>query len=62
MPEINVQEATIKFRKRLEEGYYPKMRSRNTEGNYSEEKEPRDTEAVQNFVGTPYFEHIRKMK
>jgi hypothetical protein len=62
MPEINVQEATRKFRGRLETGYYPKTRFKNTAEDYSKEKEQRDAEAVRNFVGTPYFEHIRKMK
>ncbi len=62
MEKINIQGTKEELRKRLESGYFEKVRSKNTEGIYSEEKEARDTAAVKDFVNTDYFDYIKKMK
>ena len=52
MPKLNVQEEMEKFGERLRNGYYATERSKNTEVNYAEKKEGRDTEAVKAFTKT----------
>jgi len=62
MPKINVDEAVERFQERMEKNYYPLDRSKNDEEDYASEKEIRDTNAIHDFVGSPLFEYIKKMK
>lgn len=62
MPRVNVQEETKRFSERLEGNFFATERSRNTEVNYAEKKEPRDTQAVKQFLETETFEYIKNME
>lgn len=62
MPRVNVQEETRLFREKLGTEYFGTERSTNTEANYVNEKEPRDTEAVKAFTKTVNFEYIKDMR
>lgn len=62
MPRVNVQEETRLFGEKLRKGYFSTERSKNSEVNYAQEKEERDTEAVKRFLETPSFEYIKDMR
>lgn len=62
MPRVNVQEETRIFGEKLRGGYFAQERSQNTEVDYAQEKEQRDTEAVKAFTQTESFEYIKDMR
>lgn len=62
MPRVNVQEETKRFGERLEGNFFAQERSRNTEDNYAEKKEPRDTQAVKQFLETETLKYIMDME
>lgn len=62
MMQIDVEKETLKFKEKFLRGDYEINRSQNTEKNYAEEKELRDTKAVKNFLETDLFEYIINMK
>ncbi|MBO5336766.1 MAG: hypothetical protein J6A94_06495 [Lachnospiraceae bacterium] len=62
MPRVNVQEETKIFGEKLRSGYFAQERSKNTEVNYAQEKELRDTEAVKAYTQTELFEYIKEMR
>lgn len=62
MTRINEQEAAEKIITDALDGYYGYDRSQNTEVNYQEEKEQRDTDAVRTFVNSSLFNMIRDMR
>ncbi|MDE5605362.1 MAG: hypothetical protein K2I73_07255 [Eubacterium sp.] len=61
MTRINEQKAAEKIISDALNGYYGYDRSQNTEVNYQEEKEQRDTAAVRNFVNSSLFNKVRNM-
>lgn len=58
MPLLDVKKETEIFKDKLNSGYYPLERSKNTEVDYAKEKEARDTKAVDDFVKSELFEEI----
>ncbi len=62
MVRINEQEAAEKIISDALNGYYGYDRSQNTEVNYQEEKEQRDTAAVKTFVNSSLFNKVRNME
>ena len=62
MIRINEEEAANKFIADATDGFYRYDRSQNTEVNYSEEKEQRDTEAVKNAVNSSLFSMVRDLR
>lgn len=61
MPKIDVKDAVQKFTMKIENNYYPLDRSKNTEEDYSKEKELRDTNAVVKFADSGCFDYIKNM-
>lgn len=59
---INESEAAEKFVSDATKGYYSHDRSKNTEVNYREEKEQRDTQAVKKAVKSSLFKTVRDMR
>lgn len=62
MPRVDVREETKLFGERLQSNYYSKERSTNTEVDYAKVKEPRDTQAVKDFIETETFNYIMNMR
>ena len=57
---INSEESTKRFEEKLKSGFYRKDRSRNTEVNYTKEKQERDTKAVEEFTKTEIYHELVK--
>lgn len=62
MKRMDEGKAAQKFVEELSGGRYPRDRSTNTEVNYKEEKEPRDTAGVKAFVQSKLFEKCKEME
>lgn len=62
MTRINEQDAAEKIITDALDGYYGYDRSQNTEVNYREKKEQRDTDAVRTFVNSSLFQMVRDMR
>lgn len=62
MERINESLAAQKFLEEATSGVYPSERSVNTEVNYEEKKEARDTIAVKEFVQSRLFEVYKDME
>jgi hypothetical protein len=54
--------ATERFKEKLESKGFTVARSTNTEQNYTETKQERDTQAVKDSVGTELFAAIKGLK
>lgn len=54
----SAEEATIEFKKLLEEGYFRKDRSSNTAEDYSLQKEDRDHEAAMSYADSEEFRQL----
>ncbi len=61
MPRINEVESAKKFYERVKSKVYTIERSFNSEVDYKEEKEKRDTIAVKRFTGSKLFKEIEEM-
>lgn len=57
---INSEESAKRFEEKLKSGFYKKDRSRNTEVDYTKEKQDRDTKAVEEFTKTNIFHELIK--
>lgn len=62
MKRINESLAAQEFLEEVTGGVYPCERSMNTEVNYEEKKEARDTAAVKEFVRSKLFESYMDME
>lgn len=61
MKRINEKEAAAAFVAKLSDGYYAYDRSQNTEVDYCNEKEQRDTDAVKSFVKSRLFDSLKQI-
>lgn len=61
MPRIDEDSAAKEFVSAFLGGQYHLERSKNSEVNYSQEKEPRDTDAVKEFVKSKLFATLENM-
>lgn len=62
MKRINEEDAANVFLDQLKNGYYKYDRSKNTEVNYAEKKEKRDTDAIKSFLTSPLFNKLKQIK
>lgn len=62
MRRINESIAAQEFLEEVTDGLYPYDRSTNTEVNYKEKKEARDTAAVKDFVRSKLFASYKDME
>jgi hypothetical protein len=60
--EADGDKAADEFMKRLKDGYYDVSRSQNSEDDYTENKQERDTQAVKEFFGTDLSKYIQNLK
>jgi hypothetical protein len=58
MIDENVEAAAERFERKLTGSEFTMSRSSNTEQDYTETKQPRDTQAVKEFVDTELFNNI----
>ena len=52
------KEATARFKEKLDGGFFKRYRPHNTEVDYAEEKEERDTIAVEKFAKSDLFKEL----
>ncbi len=57
---IDSEESAKRFKEKLDNGFYKRDRSQNTEVIYAQEKLDRDTEAVERFTKTELFQELAK--
>ena len=58
MAMVDCAEATERFRRKLESGFFRHDRSQNTEVDYAAEKEERDTRAIENAAQAGAFKAL----
>lgn len=62
MAVLNIEEETRLFEEKLNNNYFYKDRSKNTEEDYAVDKESRDNHAVKDFLDSEYFGYIKNMR
>ena len=55
---INSEESAKRFQEKLNNGFYKRDRSRNTEIDYTKERQDRDTAAIEEFTKTTAFKEL----
>ena len=55
---IECEEAKMRFQQKLDSGFYKRDRSQNTEVVYAEQKQERDTRAVEEFSKTQVYKEL----
>lgn len=58
---IDSRESTKRFKEKLNNGFYKKNHLRNSDIDYTKEKQDRDTKAVRDFANSEAFNELLKV-